>query len=101
MYWLKPVVHLKIGITKRKQSEIALQEKHDKLVQAQKEIETLSGFLPICASCNKVRDDEGYWEKIEAYFIKHSDVELSHSLCPHCMEALYGNEEWYEKITDS
>ncbi len=89
------------NITKRKLAEIALQKEHDKLVQAQEEIETLSGFLPICASCNKVRDDEGYWERIEAYFIKHSDVELTHSLCPDCMEALYGNEEWYEKITDS
>lgn len=85
------------NITKRKLAEIALQKEHDRLLAALEEIETLSGFLPICASCKKVRDDEGYWEKIEAYLVKKSSVELTHSLCPSCVKELYGEEEWYKK----
>ena len=87
------------NITKRKLAEMALQEEHDKLVAALEEIETLSGFLPICSSCKKVRDDEGYWEKIEAYLVRHSMVELTHSLCPGCVQDLYGKEEWFNEET--
>lgn len=84
------------NITKRIRAENALREEHDKLVLALAEIETLSGFLPICSSCKNVRDDKGYWEKIEAYLVRNSDVELTHSLCPECMELLYGQEEWFK-----
>ena len=52
-------------------------------------IKTLSGFLPICASCKKIRDDKGYWNKIESYIAQHSDAEFSHGLCPECVQKLY------------
>ena len=54
-----------------------------------KKIKTLSGFLPICASCQKIRDDKGYWNKIEAYIEQHSEAEFSHGLCPDCLKKLY------------
>jgi HAMP domain-containing protein len=54
-----------------------------------KKIKTLSGFLPICASCKKIRDDKGYWNKIEAYLAQHSEAEFSHGLCPDCIKKLY------------
>jgi PAS domain S-box-containing protein len=85
------------NITKRKLAEFYLQDEHDRLLAALEEIKTLSGLVPICASCKKIRDDEGYWEKLEAYLVKHSGVEFTHCLCPSCMEALYGKEEWYKK----
>ncbi len=53
------------------------------------EVETLSGFLPICASCKKIRDDQGYWNQIEAYISEHSEAEFSHGICPECAEKLY------------
>ena len=56
-----------------------------------KEIKTLRGFLPICASCKKIRDDQGYWTQIETYISEHSDAEFSHSLCPDCAVKLYGH----------
>jgi DNA-binding NtrC family response regulator len=56
-----------------------------------KEIKTLRGFLPICASCKKIRDDQGYWTQIETYISEHSDAEFSHGLCPDCAVRLYGN----------
>ncbi len=86
------------NITKRKLAEIALQEEHQKLKEAMAEIEVLSGFLPICTSCKKVRDDKGYWNQIETYLQKKSEVEFTHSLCPGCFKSLYGNESWYDKV---
>ncbi len=56
----------------------------------------LSGLLPICASCKKIRDDGGYWNQIESFISSHSEAMFSHSLCPDCVVKLYGNEEWYK-----
>jgi CheY-like chemotaxis protein len=52
-------------------------------------VKVLKGLLPICASCKKIRDDRGYWEGVESYIKKHSDVEFSHGLCPDCITRLY------------
>jgi len=53
------------------------------------EVKVLSGLLPICASCKKIRDDSGYWHQIEAYITAHSATQFSHGICPGCMEKLY------------
>ena len=50
---------------------------------------TLRGLIPICASCKKIRDDEGYWTQLETYLKQHSDAEFSHGLCLDCMRKLY------------
>jgi hypothetical protein len=52
-------------------------------------IETLSGLLPICASCKKIRNDKGYWERIEKYISKRTAAEFTHSICPECKTKLY------------
>jgi hypothetical protein len=68
------------------------EEKSEIIAQLQKaleEVKTLSGFLPICASCKKIRDDKGYWNQIEAYISEHSEAEFSHGICPECLEKLY------------
>ena len=54
------------------------------LKKLEKEVRVLKGFLPICASCKKIRDDQGYWQQIEEYIRKHSEAEFSHSICPEC-----------------
>lgn len=59
------------------------------LETALSEIKTLSGLLPICASCKKIRDDKGYWNQIETYISSHSAAEFSHSICPDCIKKLY------------
>ena len=66
-----------------------LQESNQRLELALKEVKELSGLLPICASCKKIRDDKGYWNQIESYIKKHSKVEFSHSICPECAKELY------------
>ena len=81
------------NITKRKLAEIALKKEHDKLSKALKEIKTLSGLLPICASCKNIRDDKGYWTQIEGYIQEHSDAQFSHAICPACAKKLYPDLE--------
>ena len=58
-------------------------------------VKTLSGLLPICASCKKIRDDGGYWRQIETYIRHHSDAEFSHSICPECARKLYPDIDIY------
>lgn len=77
------------NITQRKLAEMALVEKHDKLLKALEDIKILSGLLPICASCKKIRDDKGYWNQIEVFIRDHSEADFSHSICPNCAEKLY------------
>ncbi len=56
-------------------------------------VKVLSGFLPICASCKKIRDDKGYWKQIELYIHEHSEAEFSHGVCPDCAKELYAELE--------
>jgi len=63
-----------------------LQLQHEELMRAQVEVETLSGLLPICAWCKKVRDDDGYWRQVDEYFSRHSNVRFTHGVCLDCAE---------------
>jgi CheY-like chemotaxis protein len=76
---------------KRAEDALRQKEKEQKELVAQlkkalAEIKTLKGFIPICASCKKIRDDEGYWDQLEAYISKHTEAVFSHGLCPDCVE---------------
>lgn len=55
----------------------------------ERELHNLRGLLPICASCKKVRNSKGYWDKVEKYLSEHSQIDVSHGMCPECMEKLY------------
>ena len=68
-----------------KQKEVLIHELQDALSK----VKTLQKLLPICSQCKKIRDDEGYWNRIEEYFNKHSDTQFSHGLCPDCAEAYF------------
>lgn len=57
-------------------------------------VKTLSGLLPICASCKKIRDDHGYWKQIEAYLSSHSEAEFTHGICPDCAARLFPGIEY-------
>jgi len=59
------------------------------LKTTQAKVKVLSGLLPICANCKKIRDDKGYWNKIEGYIRDHSEAEFSHGICPTCARKLY------------
>jgi len=66
-----------------------LRQLNARLKESLARVKELSGLLPICASCNMIRDDEGRWQKIEVYISEHSEAEFSHSLCPECFKKLY------------
>jgi PAS domain S-box-containing protein len=76
-------------ITELKRSEKERERLIAELQDALAKVRTLSGLLPICAACKKIRDDQGYWSQIESYISKHSKAEFSHSLCPDCARKLY------------
>jgi PAS domain S-box-containing protein len=80
---------LAYNITERKQLEDERKKMIQQLNETLSRVKTLSGLLPICASCKKVRDDHGYWQKLEIFVHEHSEAEFSHSICPDCMETLY------------
>jgi len=76
-------------VAERNQYKKDLERLIAELQKALSEINKLSGMLPICASCKKIRNDEGYWEQIEYYIRQHSEAEFSHSICPDCAKKLY------------
>lgn len=81
------------GVYRDITDRIQAEKEHEKLIrelqQALKEVKTLSSLLPICASCKKIRSDEGYWTQIEVYIKDHLDVEFSHGICDDCLKKLY------------
>ena len=80
---------LKNEIEIRKKTEEEKEKLIGSLKQAIEEIKTLQGLLPICMICKNIRDDSGYWNGIEHYFSKHSELEFSHGLCPECAKKHY------------
>lgn len=84
-----------VDVTQRKRAEEQREKLIDELENALAKVKTLSGLLPICSSCKKIRDDKGYWNQIEGYIRDHSEAEFSHSICPECAKELY--PELYKK----
>lgn len=66
-----------------------LMHRNSELQKAFEEIKRLKGIIPICSSCKKIRDDQGYWHQVESYIQDHTEAEFSHSVCPDCMKKLY------------
>ncbi|MBF0559178.1 MAG: response regulator [Nitrospirae bacterium] len=93
-YLLKPVIakelHIavEIAIYKHKIDKEKEQLTND-LRNALDKVKLLSGMLPICASCKKIRNDQGYWEQVEVFIRDHSEAEFSHGICPECVKKLY------------
>lgn len=73
-------------IARLKQRELELQGKIDESLAR---VKILSGLIPICASCKKIRDDQGYWNQLEQYIHEHSEAAFSHGICPDCLTRLY------------
>ena len=81
-----------------KQANLAKEELILNLQKALTEVKTLSGLLPICSSCKKIRDDEGYWQQIEEYIRDHSEADFTHGICNECVKELY--PEFYQKFEE-
>jgi hypothetical protein len=81
-----------------KVEKMAREELIEDLQKALAEVKKLSGMLPICSSCKKIRDDEGYWQQIEEYIRDHSEADFTHGICEGCVEKLY--PELYPKFKE-
>ena len=73
----------------RKLREQELRRSNAELQQALREVKVLKGLVPICASCKKIRNDQGFWQQLEEYIQQHSEAEFSHGLCTPCIKKLY------------
>jgi PAS domain S-box-containing protein len=71
-------------ITERKHAEQERERLLAELQRALTEVKTLQEFLPMCAYCKRIRDDENYWHAVEAYISKHTNTQFSHGICPRC-----------------
>ncbi len=82
-------VAVKEDITARKQTEAERDRLITDLQEALANVKSLSGLLPICAGCKKIRDDKGYWSQVESYISVHSDATFTHGLCPECAKKFF------------
>lgn len=87
--WVLGLIGLGIGMHRLRAREKERENLILELTEALSEVKKLSGMLPICASCKKIRDDKGYWNQIESYIGDHSEAEFSHGICPDCAKTLY------------
>jgi PAS domain S-box-containing protein len=76
-------------ITERKKKELAIRELIASLEESNSNVKTLKGFIPICANCKKVRDEDNNWEAVEEYITRHTAAKFSHGICPDCIRLLY------------
>ncbi len=60
-----------------------------RLEESMRQVQKLSGLLPICSSCKNIRDDQGYWNEVEQYMSRHADIRFTHGICPDCAKKLY------------
>ena len=77
------------NITERKRTALERERLIKELQEAIADIKVLSGLVPICSNCKKIRDDQGYWTQLEGYIQAHSQAKFSHGVCPDCMKKLY------------
>ncbi len=73
-----------------------LEEKEEAVMQREEavaDLKILKGYIPICASCKKIRDDDGLWSQMELYISKHSEADFTHGICPDCVKELYPGYE--------
>ncbi len=95
-YILKPYTDRELRVTieialYRRRMEAEREELVRSLREALDHVKQLSGLLPICASCKRIRDDQGYWSQLEEFFATHSSTRFTHSICPECMDKFYQN----------
>ena len=75
--------------SQRKRQDAERLQLIQELTEALARVKTLSGLLPICASCKKIRDDKGYWQQVDTYIRQRSEANFTHGICPDCAERLY------------
>ena len=84
-------------IVARVKTHLALSRHIKELSRALETVKTLSGLIPICAGCKKIRDDQGYWKQVETYICEYTNARFSHGICPDCAQTLYPDFNMHDK----
>lgn len=104
-YILKPfdlrelTINIQMALERRRLEVERERMVHD-LQHAYASVRRLRGLLPICSSCHRVRDDQGYWASVESYIEEHADIQFSHGLCPSCLHRLYPDQDLADERGD-
>jgi hypothetical protein len=95
----RPATYLIVSrnVTERVNAETEREHLLAELTSALKQVKTLKGLLPICCHCKKIRDDSGYWMRLETYIHEHSNALLSHGICPECAKKYYPDFDLYDE----
>jgi len=80
-------------LVERREAVAAQKQLIADLEDALSKVKTLTGLLPICSGCNKIRDDHGYWSQVEGYIQEHTDAQFTHGLCPDCIRKYFPESE--------
>jgi PAS domain S-box-containing protein len=97
----KVVICTMRDITEQRSNQLACQNLLRQLQEEQQKLKRLHGLLPICAWCKKIRDDDGYWRRLEEYFQEHADVDFTHGICPDCSEKQAARRREARELTSS
>ena len=92
-YWNSQIMETALETTQKElEKNLHLQKQLEQKVEARtNELKVLKGLIPICSLCKNIRDDKGYWNRIEAYISSHTEAEFSHSICPDCAKTYYAD----------
>jgi hypothetical protein len=80
--------------------EASINRMLDRIQSARNEIRTLEGLIPICSYCKNIRDDEGYWQKVDEFIHHHTQARFSHGICPECAKQHFPELDLYHHKTD-
>ncbi|HAT72876.1 MAG TPA: hypothetical protein DCS63_08685 [Elusimicrobia bacterium] len=92
-----PILRLMEEFSEIVTGHLSIIAKNSQLEETLKEVRTLQGLIPICANCKKIRDDKGFWQKVEVYLEERSNARFTHGLCEDCIQKLYGKEKWFRE----
>lgn len=95
-YFIVSVISYALELSRDHYYQALLKEKKA-LEEAMQKVKRLSGLLPLCSHCKKIRNDQGYWQRIEAYIGEHSDASVSHGICPDCAAKYYQDFDIYDE----
>ena len=93
---VRSALELKREMDSRKRAYVELEKTLSELQDALANVKILKGLLPICSSCKMIRDDQGYWDLLEAFISENSEATFTHGVCPNCIKVLYSDQ--YEKV---
>ncbi len=90
----KSKVEMEKSVTELEKAQAVKENLIHELKELMNEVSTLQGILPMCSCCKKIRNDEGFWDRVENFITDHTEAQFSHGICPDCIKELYSEEDF-------